>query len=385
MKTLWTGADIYLPSGKFARGHLLVSEDGRIEAAGKQIGHQPEEVNIHEAEGLIIVPGFIDVHVHGGNGCNVMDAKYESLNEMSRFHAARGTTSFLATTNTSNQEHLISALACAADAITKGVEGAEMLGIHLEGPFISLKRRGAQLADDVRLPTPGQIDELIQASGHMIKLVTLAPELDGGMEAVTQFRSHGITVSAGHSDATFQQIKEAVTRGVTHTTHHFNGMSPLHHRDPGLAGAGLMLPELTIELIADGHHVHPAVVRMMYDLKKALQICAVTDAVTSCGLPDGDYGYKEMREGQVYLKGTNTLAGSSLTMIDALRNIMSFTGLSLEEVLPSFTTVPARQVGIDFRKGSLEAGKDADFLVLDSGLNVMSTWVKGRKVFDRLS
>ncbi|MBO2943683.1 N-acetylglucosamine-6-phosphate deacetylase [Paenibacillus sp. F411] len=382
MKTLWKNADIIRPGQRLSGGQLLIDSNGVIEAIGARIECPSEPLQVRDGEGLTLVPGFIDVHVHGGDGCNVMDAREVSLERMSVFHAAHGTTGFLATTNTSSQEHIVSALSCAAGVIQKGTGGADILGIHLEGPFISLKRKGAQLADDVRNPSPEQIEELLQAAENRIKLVTLAPELEGGMDAVEQFLAAGVTVSAGHSDATFKQMEAAVALGVNHTTHHFNGMSPLHHREPGLAGAGLLLPQLTVELIADGYHVHPAVVKMMYDLKSSDGICAITDAVTSCGLPDGDYGHKVMKDGLVYLKGTDTLAGSSLTMIQAVRNVLAFTGLALEDIISSFTSVPARQIGVDGFKGSLAPGKDADFVVLDAGLNVVSTWVRGKAVYE---
>lgn len=381
MKTLWINAVLYLPDEKVSNGTMLVGEDGRIEALGAAEYVPDEKFEIMDIQGQSLLPGFIDVHIHGGNGYNVMDAKYASLDEISKFHAAHGTTSFLATTNTSTHDKIVNALRSAAAGMKQGVTGAQMLGIHLEGPFISLKRKGAQNKDEVRNPTMEEMELFIQAAEGRIRLVTLAPELIGGMEGVKYFSSQNVTVSAGHSDASYQQMEEAVACGVTHTTHHFNGMSPFHHREPGLAGAGLMMPELTTELVADGIHVHPAAVKFLFDVKTPSKVCAITDAVTCCGLPNGEYGHIRMKDGQIYLKDSDTLAGSSLTMIQALKNILEFTGYPLEYVLPSFTLVPARQIGADHCKGSLEAGKDADFLVVDENLQLLSTFVKGREVY----
>jgi len=214
-------------------------------------------------------------------------------------------------------------------------------------------------------------------------LVTLAPEVPGGKQAVEMLSGRGITVSVGHSDAAYEQVLAAVELGANHTTHHFNGMSPLHHREPGVAGAGLMIPQITTELIADGIHVHPAVVKLLFDVKGEQNVCMITDAVSCAGLPDGEYDDVIMSNGQIHLKDGSSLAGSSLTMIQALKNVMKFTGYPLDKILPSLTMVPARQAGIADRKGSLEAGKDADFLVVDENLNIQSTIVGGIEVYSK--
>ncbi|MBO7748343.1 N-acetylglucosamine-6-phosphate deacetylase [Paenibacillus sp. MWE-103] len=378
---LWINADIYAPDGIIKRGRILVDGEGRIGDVGGPDTVYGDDIPVFDAEGLKIVPGFIDVHVHGGNGFNAMEGTYEDLDGISRFHARHGTTSFLATTATASNERITKALEAAADAMRRGVSGAELLGIHLEGPFLNVKRSGAQSKDDIRPPDLGEIERFMRSAGQRIKLVTLAPEAEGGREAVRYFAERGVTVSAGHSDATYEQAAEAIAWGVSHTTHHFNGMSPLHHREPGLAGAGLTRPELTTELIADGIHVHPAAVKLLFDVKSPMNVCMITDAVACCGLPDGDYGRVVMTGGRIYLKDGSSLAGSSLTMLQALKNAMSFTGLPMERILPSLTRVPARQIRMDCRKGALEAGKDADFLILDQELNLISTFVAGREAY----
>ncbi|TVY11321.1 N-acetylglucosamine-6-phosphate deacetylase [Paenibacillus cremeus] len=381
MSTLYVNGRLYTPNGIVENGRILVSSNGQIEAiGGPELEAAPGAV-IEDVAGASVLPGFIDVHVHGGNGFNMMEGTLNDLNEMSTFHAAHGTTSFLATTSTNAKEKTIRALQCAAEAHTTGLSGADLLGVHLEGPFINDKRRGAQKREHIRLPSPSELAEYIAASGNTIRLVTLAPEVEGGFKAVEWLVNRGISVSIGHSDATFEQVERAVKLGVNHTTHHFNGMSPLHHREPGVAGAGLILNEITTELIADGIHVHPAVIKLLFETKTPENVCMITDAVTCAGLPDGEYGHVTMTNGQIYLKDGSSLAGSSLTTIQALKNVMQFTGYPMEHILPSLTLVPARQIGVQDRKGSLEKGKDADFLLVDDELEIQATYVKGHAVY----
>lgn len=387
--TLWRNANIATPNGLWTDGYLLVDMNGMIREVGKE--NQPgslrgamESIGIEwDLGGRLVLPGLIDVHVHGGGGFEVMGGDYDELDGMSRFHAANGTTSFLATTMTDSQGALEKTLAGIARAKVEGLSGAELLGAHLEGPFLNALRAGAQNKAHLADPDERMIAQLLKAADGCIRLVTLAPELPGGPVAVERFRSAGATVSAGHTDATFAQMEEAVRQGVTHTTHHFNGMRPMHHREPGAAGAGLLLPELTIELIADGMHVHPELIRMAFLTKPVSRICMVTDAVKCAGLPDGAYGDIVMRDGCVMSKDGSTLAGSSLTMLKALRNTLRFTGLPLLQVLSAFTSVPARQIGLEGRKGTIEAGKDADFIVVNGDYELLKTVVRGRTIVEQ--
>ncbi|MBS4197396.1 N-acetylglucosamine-6-phosphate deacetylase [Lederbergia citri] len=379
--TLFKNARIFLLERVIDQGWMLVNERGKIEEIGEGDPVTLDHDISVDVQGKSIIPGLIDVHIHGGNGYSFMDGSYESLAEISAFHAKHGTTSFLATTSTASKENIIKALNCAAESYEKGMPGADLVGVHLEGPFINVKRSGAQEKSDIRLPSIEEIDEYLQASNHLIKLVTLAPEVENGYEAVKHFNDQGVTVSIGHSDANFNEVLEAVQVGAAHTTHHFNGMSPLHHREPGVAGAGMALNELTTEIIADGIHVHPEVVKLLFDVKGVWNTCAITDAVFCAGLPDGEYERVYVTKGQVYLSDGSTLAGSTLTMIQSLKNVTSFTGYSLFEVLPSYTMVPARQAKIDHLKGSLEKGKDADLLIVDDELSIQSTYVKGIEVY----
>ena len=367
------------------QGWILVNGDGKIKQIGEGDIETIDHAVIKDAAGRLLLPGMIDIHIHGGDGHSVLDGTYEALAGISAYHARHGTTSFLATTSTASNERIVKALHCAAVSMKKGMPGADLIGVHVEGPFINEKRSGAQDKDAIRSPSIDEMSQLLKVSENQIKLVTLAPEIENGLEAVEFFKDRGVTVSIGHSDASFQEVAEAVEMGANHTTHHFNGMSPLHHREPGVAGAGLMLEEITTEIIADGTHVHPRVVKHLFDTKGVWNVCAITDAVFCAGLPDGEYEGVSVKNGQVYLKDGSSLAGSTLTMIQALKNVIEFTGYSLEEVLPSFTMVPARQAKVDHAKGSIEIGKDADFLIVDEQLTIQSTYVKGIEVYNKSS
>ena len=376
-------AQIYTPDKTVKNGFLKFHENGEILEIGDMDALQEEAAeNVMDVKGKKVLPGFIDVHIHGGNGYSSMDENYDAINKISEFHARNGTTAFLVTTSTASVDKLKSSLPVMADAVEKGVAGANLLGIHLEGPFINEKRSGAQDKSTIQVPDLSVLKEYLAAAKNTIKLVTIAPELDNEHECVKYLLDQNITVSMGHSDATFDEAVEAIKLGVNHTTHHFNGMRGIHHRDPGLAGAGLLLSEVTTELIADGFHVHPEVIKHLFATKGPDKVCLITDAVFCAGLPDGEYGRVTVTNGEVYLKDGSSLAGSSLTTIRALKNVMQYTGYSIEEVLPSLTVVPARQAGVLHEKGSLVVGKDADFLIVDEDLNIQATYVKGHPVYE---
>jgi N-acetylglucosamine-6-phosphate deacetylase len=376
---IYINGTFYTESEVIENGHMQVNTAGKIESIGSaaEVSLPENHELVVDLAGRKVIPGLIDVHVHGGNGYDLMRSTSEDLDGMSRYHAEHGTTSFLATTGAGTKEQVIRALNNINEAYAKGLTGAEMLGVHLEGPYMNPKRKGAFMTEHLRQPDLAEMQAYLDASGNTIKFVTLAPEIEGGYALAAYLLERGIQVSIGHSNATYKEVVKAVDLGCQHTTHHFNGMSPFHHREPGVAGAGLIIPELTVELIADGIHVNPATVKLLFAIKTAQKVCVITDAVEYAGLPDGIYGESTVANGMIHLTGTDTLAGSSLTMIQALRNVIAFTGLSLEEVLPSFTLVPARKSGVEQRKGSLAVGKDADFIIVDDELQIHATHIKG--------
>lgn len=379
-RTIYMNATLYTPEGVQKKGRMIVGQNGTIEAVGGEDVCVPIDARRVDVGGRRILPGLIDLHVHGGGGYEMMDATRESLDRMSRFHAQHGTTALLATTHTESREKIMQALKVVSHSVKSGLSGAQIVGVHLEGPFIHPEKSGGQRPEHIRSPSIDELKAYITVSENLIRLVTMAPEIEGGMAAVRWLARQGLTVSIGHSNATFAQVQEAFHHGVRHTAHHFNAMSALHHREPGVAGAGLVLSDLTVELIADGIHVHPAVAKLLFDVKGPRKVCLVTDAVICAGLPDGDYGRRKVIHGQVYTADGSRLSGSSLTSLQAIKNAMSFTGYTLERILPSMTEVPAKIAGLGDRKGALKRGFDADFLIVDDELTLLATYVKGRKV-----
>lgn len=384
--TTYIHAQLYNGRERFADGRLVIAEDGTIVSAGP--ADAPATADMGETvdlAGKIIVPGFVDVHVHGGGGYDLLRGEPEDFRGTARFHAAHGTTSLLATTGGAPEPQTIGILRNALQAQTDGsMNGADYIGVHLEGPFLNPIRKGAFEEAWLHPPDREEMERYIAAAGGTIQLITLAPELAGGEPFVRWLTDQRVRVSIGHSDATYEQAVSAVAWGARHTTHHFNGMRPFAHREPGVAGAGLTEPRLTAEIIVDGIHVHPAAVRLLYDLKGPWNVCVITDAVYQAGMADGEYGNTVVDGGKIYLKGTDTLAGSSATMLDSLRRVLDITGRPLEDVLPSFTAVPAREAGADRRKGALAQGLDADFLVLDERLELLETYVRGRRVYPNI-
>lgn len=388
-RTVFTNAKVYTPEGVIDGGSVFV-KDGRIEAIStKSFNGRAENVDqLINLNGQSLVPGFIDVHVHGGGGYDAMRGCVEDIDGMSLFHAQHGTTSFLPTTLTADPLSIEKAIDSIVKTSENGTRGAEVLGVHLEGPFINEKRSGAQNLLYIREPSIEELDRYCEIAKGNIRLMTLAPEQPGAIEFIRHAFHKGVTISIGHSDATYHIVKQAIEAGANHITHLFNGMRPLHHREPGVAGTALMSDELAVELICDGFHIHPDLINYVFRTKSLEKIILITDAVSAAGQPNGD-NYElgglpcYMKDGQVRLKESNDLAGSCLTMIEALRNALAFTGRPLQEILPTLTINPARQIGVSGRKGSIEIGKDADLIVLDDNIKLQATYVKGEEVYSK--
>jgi N-acetylglucosamine-6-phosphate deacetylase len=329
------------------------------------------------------MPGFIDLHVHGGAGHEVMDAQEATIPALSRFYARHGVTSFLATTWTDSRERIGNALEAIASAMGQSLEGAELIGAHLEGPYLNVEKCGAQSTGHIRVASP---DEALSFLAHnVIRLVALAPEIAGNQWLIRECAKRGIAVSAAHTTATYEDMCQAIALGVSQTTHTFNAMTGLHHREPGTLGAALAFDELRCELIADNVHVHPGAMNVLYRAKGADGVILITDAVRGAGMPDGEYAIDErivtVNDGTARL-ADGTLAGSVLTFECGLRNFIAATKQSLETVWQVTSLNAARAVGVSARKGSIETGKDADFVLLDNELTVMATIVGGRIIYE---
>ncbi|MFD2672627.1 N-acetylglucosamine-6-phosphate deacetylase [Marinicrinis sediminis] len=364
-----------------------------------------------DARDLQLIPGMIDLHVHGGGGGDVMSGDHTQLAAMCDFHAAHGTTSLLATTMSASRERILHALKGVAGYNRQQTNtGARIIGVHLEGPFLHPARTGAQNPAHLRQPNLAECQHYAEASDHQLKLLTIAPELQGAEDVIRWAVDAGITVSIGHSDATHVQMLEAIHWGASQVTHLFNGMRPLHHRDPGVAGTALMHDALCTELICDGIHIHPHLIPWVMAQKPKDKVVCITDCISVAGLTDGTYtlgGLAVELENQIVrlkiddgeetpeevTNGTHresnkrkgskegNLAGSTLTMHQALRNTLSYTNLPLEAVIPYFTINAAKQAKVDQTKGSLEIGKDADIVILDHAGNIAATYVEGKRVF----
>ncbi|MCB5935349.1 MAG: N-acetylglucosamine-6-phosphate deacetylase [Caldibacillus thermoamylovorans] len=336
---------------------------------------------------MTIVPGFIDVHIHGAGGADAMDATPDALNKIAQHLVKEGTTAFLATTMTQSKQAIEAALKNAGEFIhsTENRTGqAEIIGIHLEGPFIHPKRKGAQPEEFILLPSPSQFDEWQELAQNTIRIVTLAPDQENGIALVKHLAEHGVIASIGHSDANFQDVVAAVEAGASHVTHLFNGMRGLHHREPGTAGGALLLKELTVELIADGIHVHPKMIDLVFRLKDLDHAVLITDSMRAKWLPDGESelgGQKVfVSDGKATLED-GTLAGSILKLNQGVKHVMKFANLTLPEVVKLVTMNPAKELGLHHRKGSIEAGKDADLVVLNEKYDPILTICRGGIAF----
>jgi N-acetylglucosamine-6-phosphate deacetylase len=333
-----------------------------------------------------LVPGFIDVHVHGANGSDVMDADLHALQTISQALAAEGTTSFLATTMTASPNEIDRVLQNVRNFMREKrvVQGAKILGVHLEGPFLSPKKVGAQRADRILLPDNNYIEMWQKNSGNVIKLVTLAPELLNSLEFIRYLIANHIEVSIGHTDATYAETMSAIEAGCSHVTHLFNAMRGMHQREPGVVGAALLSEKVSTELIVDGVHLHPAMVKLAVKMKGREKIILVTDAMRAKCLPDGLYdlgGQSVEVKNNVASLSDGTLAGSTLKMSEAIQNILRFTDCKLVDVIRFVSENPARLLKIFQKKGSIAPGKDADLVVLDEKMNVVWTMCEGEVVF----
>ncbi len=339
-------------------------------------------LDIIDGGGYYLSPGFIDIHFHGVAGFDTMDASQEALLHIRESLPESGVTSFLPTTISMPIEDLIRSLEAIRIAMRKertGSTGARILGCHLEGPFINKKYNGAHAEENIILPDL----ELIKNFIDIIKIVTLAPELEGAEELISFLRAKGIICSAGHSGATYEEMLKALRSGISHITHLFNAMPGLHHRDPGIIGTALTT-DISIELIADLIHIHPAVLQLVLQAKDLNQIILVTDQMRAGTLEDGEYEFGGqpviVKEGIARL-ADGSLAGSRLTLDQAVRNISRISSLPLYKIINMVTYNPARLLGLDDELGWIRAGNRADFVLLDKGLKVKSVFKDGLRIY----
>lgn len=362
----------------------ILIRDGVIEAVGPRDSMTlPAGAREVDASGKIATPGFIDVHIHGAGGHDVMEATEDALKGISKTVAAHGTTSLVATTVTANPDLICKSTAGIARYIALQHQAAdsraEVLGIHFEGPFISPVRRGVHPAEWIRSPSADMLAKFVEAAGGYAQILTIAPELLGAIPCIDAARKSGLVVGIGHTDATYEQARAAIARGAHHAVHVYNAMRPFSHRDSGVIGAVLTSPEVTAELIADGVHVEDTAMKMLLQAKGAGCVILISDGISATGMPDGTYMLGELEvtvSGGVCRNSEGKLAGSTLTLDRALRNIVNL-GIPLADALRMLTLNPAKLLGIEYKKGSLRPGADADILLLDQSLQVTQTWTRG--------
>lgn len=347
---------------------LVLCEAGRIVFAGSAADAEPAEGStLLDATGCFVLPGLIDTHFHGSSGDDVMANGAAGIRRIASAVLRYGTTGFLATTIAARHTELLRAIADTIEAETNPAPAAAILGLHLEGPYINLKFKGAQPVWGIREPNFDEARELLAEADGRVKLMTLAPELPGSLELIRWLTAQGVGVSLGHSEADYDTVLAAIEAGATRATHLFNAMSGVHHRQPGLAAAALNEPGLCVELICDGVHLHPQIARLAWRAKGRAGISLVTDATAAQGVGDGVFTLGDfqiqVRGNLCTLLGSPTIAGSVLTMNSAAHNAMQFTGMNLVDVAHTASLVPAQACGVAARKGSLEAGKDADIAV----------------------
>ncbi|MFK4165813.1 N-acetylglucosamine-6-phosphate deacetylase [Paenibacillus lautus] len=378
---------VLTPDGFCADGVLAIQGEA-ISYAGDASG-LPDELKlaatdiINQPDGYII-PGFIDIHVHGGNGEDFMDASKDVLDKITSFHSSQGTTSMLATTMTAPKAAIDHVLREVNEYRSQGMPYTKLVGAHLEGPFISPKWPGAQNPEHIVHANIDWLEEWVSTYPDLIRQVTLAPEREGALEAISWLSSHGIVAALGHTDATYEEVEAAVEAGLSHGVHTFNAMTGLHHRKPGVVGAMLGDDRLSCEIIADGIHVHPAAIRILARMKQDSNLILITDAMSATGMADGEYTIGDLpvvvENGIATLKSNrDSLAGSTLTMIKGFQLLVREVGLSIEQASRVGSLNPARKIGIDDCTGSLESGKLADVLVLSSDLELQGVWIQGER------
>lgn len=383
MELIVRNGQVITPIKHIPLGGVRISQGQIAEVFEGDSLSDSNQTPVLDAQGGYIVPGLIDIHIHGSGGFAVMAGRAETFLSLSSYLARTGTTSWVATTMTASHEDLHEV----AQAFTQFMawprqEGATLLGLHLEGPYISLAKKGAQDPRYIRKFDYSELLELQELTHGGIKRITLAPEELADQNDLTLIRNLGIIPSLGHSSADYAQVQEATKHGLNLVTHLYNGMEGLHHHHPGTAAAALDLKELTVELIADGVHVHPAMLRLAVRAKGVDRAVLITDALPAAGLPNGRYPEfgVEVRDDAIYLLN-GILSGSKLSLAQAVRYMVHEVGISVIEAIHMASLTPAQIMGVASTKGSLETGKDADIVVLDPDFTPRVTLIEGQVVY----
>ncbi|MFF5844684.1 N-acetylglucosamine-6-phosphate deacetylase [Streptomyces massasporeus] len=371
--TVLTGATVVLPTGPV--------ENGQVTVDGTRITRSaPENAQVIDVTGHYVIPGFIDLHNHGGGGASFTSGSVDDILKGIHTHRLHGTTTLVASTVTGDMDSLTHR----AGLLSELAEQGEIAGVHFEGPFISPCRKGAHSEALLRDPHPTEVRKLVDAARGRAKMLTLATELPGGLDSVRLLADHGVIAAIGHTDATYEQTVEAIDAGATVATHLFNAMPPLGHRSPGPITALLEDERITVELINDGTHLHPAALQLAFHHAGAGRVAFITDAMDAAGFGDGRYWLGplevEVADGVARLVEDGTIAGSTLTQDRAFKRAVTVDGLSVEDAVTALSANPARLLGMADTIGSLEPGKYADLLILDSAYELKGVMRRGEWV-----
>ena len=369
----------------YVEGKGIVKTDLAFGDKIVSIGEALSDDSVFLPENALVVPGFIDEHIHGAFGSDGMDGTTANISTIANTLVKEGTTAFLVTTMTQSRKNICKALNAVNEYMCgRFDDGAQVLGVHLEGPFISTKHVGAQPIEYVQAPSVELFEVYNKESGGNIKIVTLAPEVEGADKLIAHLKERGVVVSIGHTDATFEQVEAAKILGATNITHTFNAQTPLHHRKAGVVGAALLDDDLVAELICDAIHVSVPAMKLLVKCKQKEKLVLITDSMRAKWLPDG---VSELGGQTVIVNGgearleNGALAGSVLKMNEAVRNMVEKVGVDLCTAIDYATANPAKSLGVYNERGSIAVGKRADFTVLDEHFNVIATFVGGKKIF----
>ena len=382
------GAKICTPQEVIPAGRVVVAGKKIIEVSPLQDGLPlPNGALRVTLEGMRIIPGLIDTHTHGGFGHDFMACNERQAKAVLQGMARHGVTSVIATISTCQADEACSIFKRLLPLIGEDTDGAQLLGFHLEGPYIHPEKAGAQPREAIRHPDIRDAGQLLEGAGGAVRIMTLAPELPNALDLIQFLVSQGVVASVGHSTATYDQMLAAAEAGASRVAHTFNGMTPLHHRSPGIPGAALTCDELMIELIADGHHVHPAVMDIILRCRGPEHVILISDSNQAAGLPEGEYirpGNRKIRvkDGAAWLQN-GSLAGSVLNLKTAVLNLVRMGVAPFEDAVRMASGTPAASLGLAHTKGSVEAGFDADLVVMDQDEHVIGTFVAGGLVYAR--
>lgn len=385
MRTIFINCKI-VTENKVLENYMLITEKGLITHLLKEDQNViSKQDKVIDCKGQYLSPGFIDIHNHGNSGYDVMDATIEAIDSMAKFHACHGVTSFLGTTMTNPNKNIIKALenAKAYIELNEHKDGySELLGIYLEGPYFNVLKKGAQPKEHIKNARLDEINQFIEISGNHINIIAIAPELEGSVDVIRSLREKNVYVTMGHSNATYEEAEAGIEAGASIATHLYNGMKSFSHREPSIVGSVLTNSMVRAELIVDLIHLHPGAIKLALKSKGVDGIILVSDAMRATGLSDGvyDLGGQQVivTDGKARL-ADGTIAGSTLTLNLAVKNMINALGVSVSDAVKMASLNPAKSIGLENILGSIDIGKRADLVLFDEDINIISTWVKGKK------